>query len=189
MTNIGAKVDETAWQKGMGEYGVKTFAAIQNEALSAQDMLSNTIVLENLMQDPNFTSGALVEPKMAYRKVIETLGGEAADVGSLEAFRAVASKLILDQMGGSLGAGFSEGDRKFVEAMGAQLSTSIEGNKMIIQINRKIGQRKLEIAGFADKYVKEKGMIDKDFMGALREWSKANPLFESIDPNIYLGEG
>ncbi len=186
VTNLNTPAEETAWSKGMGEFGVKTFENIQNEALSAQDMLSNTVVLENLMKDPDFTSGALVEPTMAYKKVIEALGGEAANVGSLEAFRAVTSKLILDQMGGSLGAGFSEGDRKFVEGMGAQLSTSIEGNKMIIQMNRQIGKRKLEIASFADRYVQENGKIDKEFMGALRKWSKENPLFAAIDPNSYL---
>jgi hypothetical protein len=170
----------------MGKFGVETFTNIQNEASSAQDLLANTVVLENLMADPSFSSGALAEQKMSYAKIIEALGGDAADVGSLEAFRAVTSKLILDSMGGSLGAGFSEGDRKFVEGMGAQLSTSKQGNKMIIDLNRKIASRKLEIASFADKYVRENGRIDKSFMGALREWSKQNPLFEAIDPTDYL---
>ena len=179
---------ESEWERGMGKFGVETFSKIQNEASSAQDLLANTVVLENLMADPSFSSGALAEQKMSYAKIIEALGGDAADVGSLEAFRAVTSKLILDSMGGSLGAGFSEGDRKFVEGMGAQLSTSKEGNKMIIDLNRKIASRKLEIASFADNYVKENGMIDQRFMGALREWSKQNPLFKAVDASSYLPE-
>lgn len=186
VTNINTPGAESEWEKGMGKFGVETFTNIQNEASSAQDLLANTVVLENLMADPSFSSGALAEQKMSYAKIIEALGGDAADVGSLEAFRAVTSKLILDSMGGSLGAGFSEGDRKFVEGMGAQLSTSKQGNKMIIDLNRKIASRKLEIASFADKYVRENGRIDKSFMGALREWSKQNPLFEAIDPTDYL---
>ena len=189
VTNINTPGAESEWEKGMGKFGVETFTNIQNEASSAQDLLANTVVLENLMADPSFSSGALAEQKMSYAKIIEALGGDAADVGSLEAFRAVTSKLILDSMGGSLGAGFSEGDRKFVEGMGAQLSTSKQGNKMIIDLNRKIASRKLEIASFADKYVRENGRIDKSFMGALREWSKQNPLFEAIDPTDYLPEG
>ena len=186
VTNINTPGAESEWEKGMGKFGVETFTNIQNEASSAQDLLANTVVLENLMADPSFSSGALAEQKMSYAKIIEALGGDAADVGTLEAFRAVTSKLILDSMGGSLGAGFSEGDRKFVEGMGAQLSTSKQGNKMIIDLNRKIASRKLEIASFADKYVRENGRIDKSFMGALREWSKQNPLFEAIDPTTYL---
>jgi hypothetical protein len=177
---------ESEWEKGMGKFGVEIFSNITKEALSAQDLLANTVVLENLMADPKFTSGALAEQKVSYAKIIEALGGDAADVGTLEAFRAVTSKLILDSMGGSLGAGFSEGDRKFVEGMGAQLSTSEEGNKMIIDMNRKIASRKLEIASFADKYLEENDRIDKNFMGALRRWSKQNPLFEAIDPTTYL---
>ena len=186
VTNINTPGAESEWEKGMGKFGVETFTNIQNEASSAQDLLANTVVLENLMADPSFSSGALAEQKMSYAKIIEALGGDAADVGTLEAFRAVTSKRILDSMGGSLGAGFSEGDRKFVEGMGAQLSTSKQGNKMIIDLNRKIANRKLEIASFADKYVRENGRIDKSFMGALREWSKQNPLFEAIDPTTYL---
>ena len=186
VTNINTPGAESEWEKGMGKFGVETFSKIQNEASSAQDLLANTVVLENLMADPSFSSGALAEQKMSYAKIIEALGGDAADVGSLEAFRAVTSKLILDSMGGSLGAGFSEGDRKFVEGMGAQLSTSKEGNKMIIDLNRKIASRKLEIASFADNYVKENGMVDQRFMGALREWSKQNPLFKAVDASIYL---
>ena len=186
VTNINTPGAESAWEQGIGKFGVETFSKIQKEASSAQDLLANTVVLENLMADPSFTSGALAEQKMSYAKIIEALGGDAADVGSLEAFRAVTSKLILDSMGGSLGAGFSEGDRKFVEGMGAQLSTSKEGNKMIIDLNRKIARRKLEIASFADNYVKENRMIDQRFMGALREWSKQNPLFEAVDASSYL---
>jgi hypothetical protein len=189
VTKIITPEAESEWEKGMGKFGVETFSKIQNEASSAQDLLANTVVLENLMADPSFSSGALAEQKMSYAKIIEALGGDAADVGSLEAFRAVTSKLILDSMGGSLGAGFSEGDRKFVEGMGAQLSTSKEGNKMIIDLNRKIASRKLEIASFADNYVKENGMIDQRFMGALREWSKQNPLFKAVDASSYLPEG
>ncbi len=186
VTNINTPGAESEWEKGIGKFGVETFSKIQNEASSAQDLLANTVVLENLMADPSFSSGALAEQKMSYAKIIEALGGDAADVGSLEAFRAVTSKLILDSMGGSLGAGFSEGDRKFVEGMGAQLSTSKEGNKMIIDLNRKIASRKLEIASFADNYVKENGMIDQRFMGALREWSQQNPLFKAVDASSYL---
>jgi len=185
-TNISLGAGETAWEKGIGEAGVKTYEKIQQEASSAQDMMSNAVYLENLMRDPNFSSGALAEPAMQYKKIIEALGGEAANVGSLEAFQSVTSQMILDKMGGSLGAGFSEGDRKFVERMAPQLSTSQAGNKMIIQMNKLVAQRKMQIADFADKYIQEFGRIDEKFMGALREWSKQNPLFDAGNASSYF---
>jgi len=185
-TSISLGAGETAWEKGIGEAGVKTYEKIQQEASSAQDMMSNAVYLENLMRDPNFSSGALAEPAMQYKKIIEALGGEAANVGSLEAFQSVTSQMILDKMGGSLGAGFSEGDRKFVERMAPQLSTSEVGNKMIIQMNKLVAQRKMQIADFADKYIQESGRIDEKFMGALRDWSKQNPLFDAGNASSYF---
>ena len=185
-TIIGA--GETEWEKGVGKAGVETLTTIQNEAAAAGDMIASANYLENLMRDPAFTSGALAEPQMAYKKIVEALGGDPANVGSLEAFQAVSSQMILDKMGGSLGAGFSEGDRKFVERMAPQLSTSPEGNRMILDMQRKVAERKIQIAEFADRYIEDEGMIDEKFMGALREWSKQNPLFEVVDASSYFNQ-
>lgn len=168
---------EKAWEKGIGEYGVKTYEGIQSDAMNAQNILSRTAQLEALMSDTNFQSGALADSVAAGKKIIEALGGNPANVGSIEGFKSVASQLVLDSMGGSLGAGFSEGDRKFVQSIQPSLDTSVQGNKLIINMQRAIAQRKLDIAEFADQYVQEFGKIDEKFNAALRKWSEANPLF------------
>jgi predicted oxidoreductase len=172
----------------MGEYGVKTYAGIQDAAVNASNMLNSTAQLEALMTDPNFQSGALAEPVMAAKKIIEVLGGDPANVASMEAFRSVTSRLILDSMGGSLGAGFSEGDRKFVERMQPSLDMSMAGNRMLIGMQNAVAQRKLQIAEFADRYVAENGRIDEKFNQALRRWSQENPLFGngSANPASYF---
>jgi hypothetical protein len=180
---------ETAWSKGMGEYGVKVYSKIQDDAANAANILNSTAQLQALMTDPNFTSGALTEPVIAAKRIIEVLGGDPANVGSMEAFKSVASRLILDSMGGSLGAGFSEGDRKFVESMSANLDISVAGNKMIIGIQNAVAQRKLQLAEFADQYVAENGRIDERFNAAMREWAKQNPLFpQQADPGSYFAQ-
>ena len=180
---------ETAWSKGMGELGVKTYAKIQDDAANAANILNSTAQLQALMTDPNFTSGALTEPVIAAKRIIEVLGGDPANVGSMEAFKSVASRLILDSMGGSLGAGFSEGDRNFVESMSANLDTSVAGNKMIIGIQNAVAKRKLQLAEFADRYVAENGRIDESFNAAMREWAKQNPLFpQQADPGSYFAQ-
>lgn len=175
-TNITLPSDEKAWQKGMGEYGVKRYESIQDTAETAQELIDQANLLKGFMRDPNFFSGALADQKMAYKKIIEAMGGEPANVSSLEGFQAVASELILSKMGGSLGAGFSEGDRKFVERMGAQLTTTKEGNALIIAMQEAVAERQLMIAAFADEYVGEHGMIDAKFNQALRKWAEENPL-------------
>jgi hypothetical protein len=177
---------EKAWEKGLGEWGVEQYAKAQEEAANADKMLAQAAELEQLMLDPNFMSGGLAEQKMAAKKIIEALGGDPAKVESMEAFQAVSSQLVLDSMGGSLGAGFSEGDRKFVERMQPSLTTSKAGNQLIIQMTRKIAQRKKEIARFADEYIAKNGKIDAKFKSALREWSNQNPLFAGGNAAGYL---
>ena len=177
---IGAQ--ENAWAKGMGEFGVKQYTKITEDASAAVDMLQQTQMLNSLMADPDFRSGALAEPQVAYRKIVEALGGDPSNVGSQEAFQAVTSSLILAKMGGSLGAGFSDADRSFVERMAPQLSTTEAGNRLIIQMQNSIANRKIEIADFANQYIKEKGSIDQNFMSALSEWSDENPMFVQINP-------
>jgi hypothetical protein len=177
---------EKAWERGIGELGVKTLEKIQNDAASAVDMLGQTQILTSLMNDPNFRSGALAEPQMAYKKIVEALGGDAANVGSQEAFQAVTAQLILDKMGGSLGAGFSEGDRKFVESMAPRLSTSLAGNKLIIAMNNAVANRKIQINDFANKYIEENGMLDQNFNAALSRWAAENPIFVDVNPENYF---
>ena len=180
---------EKAWEKGIGELGVKTLTKIQDDAASAVDMIGQSRVLKALMNDPDFKSGALTEPVIAFKKVIEALGGDPANVGSQEAFQAVTAQLILDKMGGSLGVGFSEGDRKFVEKMAPALSTSELGNQLILKMNTAVAERKIEINNFANQYIEQNGMIDQRFNSALMKWAKANPMFVDINPENYFPEG
>lgn len=183
--------EEKAWDKKMGEYYAGRYSGIQDAAASAQETLAGVAQLEALMTDPNFTSGALAEPVIAGRKIIEAMGGDPANVASMEGFRAVASEMILSKMGGSLGAGFSEGDRKFVEGQSANLSTSKEGNRLILEMNRRVANRKIELAKFADAYVAEHGRLDAGFNAALRKWAEENPLFPTApsgrSPADYMG--
>jgi hypothetical protein len=167
---------ETEWAKGMAKAGVDQLNQIRSDATAAQGILNQTAALRNLMSDPNFDSGAFAESKMGMKRVIEALGGDPANVESMEAFKSVTSQLILDKMGGSLGAGFSEGDRKFVEQMVPQISATKSGNMLIIALNEAIAKRKMQINDFANQYIKENGMIDANFDAALRKWAKENPM-------------
>ena len=115
------------------------------------------------------------------------MGGDperAAGIGSKEAFNALSSRLILDLMGGSLGAGFSDGDRTFVTTMGPQLGTTQEGNLKILLFNEPIAQRQIDIKDFAVAYVneidtltgKKRGALDSQFEDALSIWAEENQL-------------
>ena len=95
----------------------------------------------------------------------------------MEAFNSQAKAAALDAMGGSLGAGFSNADRDFVEGQVANLENTPEGNRRIIQIQRTLQQRKLDIMAMAQEYERTNGRLDSGFDRILNEWAEANPLF------------
>lgn len=168
---------EKAYDKGMGEWAVKTYTTIQDQAAAAADQIGNLSYMESLMNDPNFISGTGTEAIISMRKLVEALGGNPADVGSIEAFRGATAQAVLGQMGGSLGAGFSNADRSFVESMAANLDNSVAGNRLIIETQRKVAQRKLELAQLADEYVARYGRLDGNWPKVMRAFAEANPLF------------
>ena len=92
-------------------------------------------------------------------------------------------------MGGSLGAGFSEGDRKFVEAQVPQLGTTKEGNLQILLINEIIQERKIALMNLANEYAAEqrklgKPPIDITFFNAMAEFGRENSLKEEFERRL-----
>lgn len=183
-TTISLPGDEKAWSKGMGEIATKHFEDISSSAMSAMDTLGTLTQIEALMADPAFSSGTGTEAVTSMKKIVAALGGDPADVGSIEAFRAAVSGLTLDMMGGSLGAGFSEGDRKFVTSIAPNLDNTVQGNKAIVDIQRAIAERKIQIADLADQYIAENEMLDAKWPGYLREWARKNPLFPTLPGGV-----
>ena len=184
-TNITTKTQD-AWEKGIGEYGVDMLKNITKDANNAQNILMRSRQLENLMADPAFKSGALTEGLNEARKIVEALGGDPANVSSMETFRSITSQLVLDSMGGSLGAGFSEGDRQFVVDIQPSLDKTIESNRNLVSMQQKIANRKLLIQQMANQYIEQNGILDTGFNILLAKFTEANPVFEKVDPNNYF---
>lgn len=170
---------ENAYDKGLGEWAVKTYTGVQDAAASASDQIANLGRMEVLMNDPNFRSGTGTDAVVSMQKLVEALGGNPADVGSIEAFRAASTQAVMAQLGGSLGAGFSNADRDFIMGMTANLDNSIPGNRMIIEAQKRIAQRKIELARLADEYIAKNGRLDQNWPQTMRTYAEAYPLFTS----------
>ena len=87
-------------------------------------------------------------------------------------------------MGGSLGAGFSDGDRTFVIGMGPQLGTTKEGNLKIMLINDIIADRQIAMSELASNYAAENGALDVDFEKALRLWVEENSIEDEYNARL-----
>ncbi len=94
-----------------------------------------------------------------------------------ELFDALSNKVILDGLGGSLGAGISNGDRDFIQRTAPDLAKTPQGNAQLLAYARALAQRQQEVAKFArDYYAKNGRKLDPGFDDALAQWAEANPL-------------
>lgn len=173
--NVGS---EKGFDKQAGEDYAKYLKEIRDAENSGRRSVSALNIMEKAMQDPNFYSGAGAEKLAGLRRAAVALGGDPNQVSSVETFNAMAKQAALDSMGGSLGTGFSNADRDFVEGQVPTLANTPEGNKALIGVQKKIAQRKIAIAQQARTYAKaHDGRIDIGFDDELAAWAEKNPLF------------
>jgi len=154
------------------------FIEIQKAGASASEAKNSLTAMRSLMDDPNFYSGAGGESVLGLKRAFVALGGDPNATATTEAFNALAKKAALDNMGGSLGAGFSNADRGFVVEQTANVGNTPEGNKALIDINIKLASRKEQIAKMARAYAdRNNGRMDYKFYDEIAQWAEANPLF------------
>jgi hypothetical protein len=173
--NVGA---EKGYDRTVGEGYGKRFLDIQTDAQTAQRALNALDVMDQAMADPGFYSGAGGQYVTTLKRAATALGMNADGISSIETFNAMAKQAALDSMGGSLGTGFSNADRDFVLDQVPNLANTPEGNRQLIDVQRKLNQRKQQIAQFARDYAAQNnGRIDAGFDDALSKWAEANQLF------------
>ncbi len=177
--NVGA--EESSYAKEIGKQNAQWRGQIRDQAYAAQDALNALNVMEYTMNQPGFYSGAGGEQVAALRRFGAALGMDIEGIDSMEAFNAQSKSLALAAMGGSLGTGFSNADRDFVLDQVPGLGVTPEGNRMLIEIQRRLNGRKIEIAQLADEYIAENnGQLDTGFDAVMRRHAENNPLFADL---------
>lgn len=178
MVNVNVGPTETEYDKVIGKQYGERFVALQDDAAKAQSALGTLDSMEQAINDPNFYSGAAGETVLQLRRVAASLGfSDPEKITSMEQFNAQAKQAALDAMGGSLGTGFSNADRDFVVEQVPNLGNTPEGNRRLIEVQRRINERKLQIAQLARDYVARNGRLGPGFDEELAKWAEANPLF------------
>lgn len=181
--NVSVGAGETSFDKAAGEAAAKSYSTIQDEGISAATGIATLDAMESSMADPNFYSGTGAGAVEAMRRAAVSIGiADPSSVTSMESFGSLAKGAALSAMGGSLGAGFSNADRDFVEKQVPTLGNTPEGNREIIRIQKSILKRKQELADLAANYAAEREAEGKRFDQAgfqkrAKEYAEANPLF------------
>ena len=142
--------------------------------------MANLNLMGNLVGQDNFYSGPFGNQVTAVRRVATLFGADPEQVADAETFNKIAKDSALQVMGGSLGVGFSNADRDFVEAMVPNIENTKAGNLKIIEVQTKIQNRKIELARMAEQYAAENGTL-KGFRAFITEWRQQNPLFSTAE--------
>ena len=172
----GADDFTRALMKGMAT----RYETYQSEADAAEKAMANLNLMGNLVGQDNFYSGPFGNQVTAVRRVATLFGADPEQVADAETFNKIAKDSALQVMGGSLGVGFSNADRDFVEAMVPNIENTKAGNLKIIEVQIKIQNRKIELARMAEQYAAENGTL-KGFRAFITEWRQQNPLFSAAE--------
>jgi hypothetical protein len=154
----------------------------ETEEKAARGAVSTLGAMETAMSDPGFYSGAGGQSVLAMKRAAKALGMDPEGVDSIEQFNALASKSVLDAIGGSLGAQVSNSDRDFIERQAGNLGNTPEGNKRIIGMQKKLAERQIQVAKMAREYEKTNGQLDAGFSDQIAQWAEQNPLFKGMEP-------
>ena len=172
-TNVNVALSGAkAFSEKMGELDAKQVA----EAISARNNAFSTIrSLDQLasLDDQGLISGTFATGRVGATNLLNTLGlASPADqqrLASSQNYQKVAGDVILGVLGGKLGAGFSNEDRKFIEGLVPQLETSPTARRQLINFMRRKNMEIAEESTRLETYAREnnglKGFKPKIPMG------------------------
>jgi hypothetical protein len=185
--NVGGDADD--FSKALMKEQAKRYETYQDAAGSARSVMENLDIMSSIVSQDDFYSGFGAETLNKAKRAAIAFGADPEGVKNAETFIKIAKDSALQAMGGSLGVGFSNADREFVEAMVPNIANTVEGNKLIIETQKRIQNRKIELAMFAEQYAANNGNLS-GFTAAVKDWAAENPLFtEDEKQQLFGGAG
>jgi hypothetical protein len=140
---------------GLDAKDVESARANRDNAIAAINTLNELTRLEQ----QGVTSGAFAEGRIGAVNLLNTLGlVSSKDAGTLansQTFSKVSGDLILATLGGKLGAGFSNEDRKFIAGLVPQLETSRKARQQLISFMIRKNQLIIDEAIRLEDYARE----------------------------------
>ena len=135
---------ESSFVKKLGENDANVVTKAMETRGNAISTLQSLEKLESL-NNQQLISGSFATGRVGAANFLNTLGLASADdvsrISSSQQYDKVAKDVIFQTLGGKLGAGFSNEDRKFIEALIPQLETSADARRQLITYMR--GKQKL----------------------------------------------
>jgi hypothetical protein len=163
-----SSVGETAFTKQLGELDAKKVATAIETRDNAIGALNSLNRLNELNQQ-ELISGTFASGRVGATNLISTLGlASGKDIDRLSAsenYQKTAGDVILATLGGKLGAGFSNEDRKFIQSLVPQLENSPQARKQLVEFmvkkNNSIVEETTRLENYARDNKSLKGYVPK----------------------------
>ena len=172
------------FQEEMGKSGAKDYESLQKAGMSAYDTKAKMDQLDAVLNSGIYTGwgGDFVQ---SMRKAGAALGlSDAQAAANGELMTRISNEMALMARNPDSGMGMpgamSDKDREFLVSMQPGLNNTIEGNRLMVEMSRRIAQRRIDIAAMADKYIERHGRLDSGFYKDVREYSGKNSMFGGL---------
>lgn len=156
--NVDAR-GESEFVKQMGKNDANTVTAAMTTRESALNTVKSIDKLASLDKQELY-SGTGATARVAVGNFLDTLGlaskEDAKRIANSQQYDKVAGDVILQTLGGKLGAGFSNEDRKFIAGLVPQLATNPEARKQLIQYVRNKNMDIVKETSRLEQYAREK---------------------------------
>lgn len=159
VTNINMPAAEKAFDVKLAELDAKTVDDARKMRDTAVSSMKSLNQLASLPSEA-LISGEFASGRVGATNLLATLGlASEADVNRLsksQQYQKVAGDVVLQTLGGKLGAGFSNEDRKFIQSLVPQLETNPEARRQLIQFMQQKNQDIVAETTRLENYAREK---------------------------------
>jgi hypothetical protein len=159
-----AKVSATASSAGQKSFNEKLGALDAKDVADARGLRDSSIAALNTLNelarlnDQGLISGSYATGRVGASNLLNTLGlispKDQATLASSENYQKKAGDLILATLGGRLGAGFSNEDRKFIQGLVPSLENSAIARRQLIDFMQKKNQFIIDAATELEDYAR-----------------------------------
>lgn len=176
---------ENSFAKQRGEMQAKSLAEAETQAKSSANAVNRLAGMEKLNQGSLIT-GPLAGTAIGAGQFLSSLGllspQSASTLASSEVYDKQAKDLVMQDLGGKLGAQISDADRQFIEARIPQLKNSVLARTELIGKLKDIHKKNIDYYQRMSKHANAKGSLnDFDFASSAPDTgpalgTKENPI-------------
>ena len=185
---VNTPAPETAEQKALGQVFGEEFKEINKSGNLANVNDQKLEILMKLNESENLQSGKFGEFRTEAQKFAEEFGFDPGlqDTTVAELVSGVSGGLVLDGLQKFSGA-ISDGERNYTKSITPGLSTTKEGNRYLLQINKRQNELAKEFSNVANDWISRNGGLSKkdkelgSWGSYKKQWHEANPL---INPEM-----